>query len=263
MTSLSKQWGDEARKSHDLVNNFSSNSQLSSAVGTGEMNNLRSAQELSSRINGELSLGAKAFGTGASVGYGISSSANDSLSKDLSEYKRLSETLSNSSNQEIRDAFSSSSSLSSTTNQISQEMVATSQALVDTKSNQSSINSNYSNDFNKYIREQGYHPNNLNVSEQTQLANSFVDDKLNNTYGITSHLNSPTSSLNVAPQTYKVDSAGLQQPSKMTESDSKKTSEFEKVAEEYKNHPVNTITDQASKVNQVPAIKNGVKNLVK
>lgn len=172
MSQLGKQWGMESRRAHDLSNSLGSGNNTSSSIGADDASNLRKAQELSTSISGALSGGlsaGKGISAEAKLSGGLNSSSSSSLDHNLSEYKRVANELSHSSNKEINDAYSEGSSLSDTTSHTVQEAVSRSQALSDVMSNQSAINTNYSNDFTNYLHAQGLDPRNMDATQQTVI----------------------------------------------------------------------------------------------
>jgi hypothetical protein len=190
MGQLSKQWGQQAQKLHELGNGLQSRQGSGLTSGSEEANALSHAQAIATKISG--GLGVKALGSGAGVS--VNSETGDRLNHDLREYQKYSNELSHSSDQSIRDAFSNTSNLATNSSKTIQEAVATSQALNDINSNQSSINTNFSNDFDNYMKNQGLDSRQLNASEQNLLAESFVNEQLNNKYGIKSVLSAPINS---------------------------------------------------------------------
>ena len=73
------------------------------------------------------------------------------------------------------------------------ETVAKSQALSDLQANQSSINTNMSNDFTKYLTELGFDPNSMTAKEQNILAQQFVNDGVSAEFGVSGNqLQPPT-----------------------------------------------------------------------
>lgn len=250
MRQLSKQWGSESQRVHDLSNSISSGDQHNNQSSVQETNDLKAAQDLASKINGELSINGKVFGSGVGLNYGVTSSANDSLSHDLSKYKQLSETLSHSNNQDVRDAFSNSVRLSDSTLNTTQETVAKSQALMDSQMNQSTINTNMSNDFDEYLRNNGYNPNQMNAIEQREIAQKFVDDSINQQYGFKSLLTKPTTHLNNNDVPPQLNDAGLQKPKPLDPKDDVKNAvkKIDNAIQDYVDHPLNTIGKQAGKI---------------
>ena len=190
MGALSKQWGQQSQRLHDLSNSIQSGQGSSISSGSEEAKNIQHAQSLASNIQG--TLGASAMGSSAS-GQVISAS-RDELNHNLNEYQKYANHLSHSSDKAVRDAFSNSNSLTNTSSNTVQEAVSTSQALSDVSTNQSSINTNFSNDFNNHLRSQGFDPTQMSASEQTAAAQQFVASKINNQYGIGADLQRPSSS---------------------------------------------------------------------
>lgn len=188
---LSKQWGQQSQRLHDLSNNISSSSNHNLTSGSEEAKSIQHAQALASSI--EAKMGTPGQGVlGSGVGANISSASRDSLNKDLKEYQSVANQLTHSSDQAVRDAFQNSSSLTSNSTETVQKAVATSQALNDVTSNQSSVNTNFSNDFADSLRSQGLDPTQMSASSQNAAAEQFVKEKLNTTYGIHDNLQAPT-----------------------------------------------------------------------
>ena len=215
MGALSKQWGQQSQRLHDLSNSIQSGQGSSISSGSEEAKNIQHAQSLASNIQG--TLGVSAMGSSASGQ--IVSSSKDNLSRNLNEYQRYANQLSHSSDKAVRDAFSNSNSLTTTSSNTVQEAVSTSQALSDVNTNQSSINTNFSNDFNSYLRSQGFDPTQMSASEQTVAAQEFVASKINHQYGIRTDLHSPSSStagvetLSGSQASDQITSNGIQSPS--------------------------------------------------
>lgn len=242
MNQLTKQWGNESNRAHNLVNSFTSGERNSSNVGADEINDLRKAQDLSSRISGDISMNGKVLGTGIGLSYGLTSSASDSLSHNLSEYKRVTNELSHSSNKDIREAYSESSRLTDITANTVQETVTTSQALNNIQSNQSAINTNLSNDFANYLRENGYSPTDMNANEQAGLAQKFVETNVNSVYGIKNDLLPPSNNFNQSTRiTPKIGTVGLTRPDTNNNLNSNYVAshraEVQAEIDKYKNHP--------------------------
>jgi hypothetical protein len=76
------------------------------------------------------------------------------------------------------------------------ETVATSQALNDVTSKQSTLNADYTNEWQQGLIDKGYQPANMTADQQVTSANQFMAEKLNNQYGIKTNLQTP--SLNTA-----------------------------------------------------------------
>ncbi len=213
MSQISKQWGNTATRLNELSNSISSGQSNTNSIGTDEAKNIRHAQELATRIQAQASVGGKVFGTGLGVDGSINSGAVADFNKNVSEYNRYANELSNSSNQAVREAFSNSSSLTTSTMNTAQDIVSKSEQLSYIKSNTSNINSNFSNDFADYIRSHGLNPNDLNATQQQALANQFVSETLNSPNGIKNLLNEPTSSVSKFNHPDSPSSNGLQLPS--------------------------------------------------
>jgi conjugal transfer mating pair stabilization protein TraG len=190
MGSLSKQWGQQSQRLHDLSNSIQSGQDSSISGGSEEAKAIQHTQELASNI--QATLGAGAMGSSASGQ--VSSSSSDTLNHNLNEYQRYSNSLSHSSDKAVRDAFSNSNSLTTSSSNTIQEAVSTSQALSDVNTNQSSINTNFSNDFNEHLRSHGFEPTDMSASVQTAEAQQFVADKLNSQYGLNTDLHRPSAS---------------------------------------------------------------------
>ncbi|MBY0379679.1 MAG: conjugal transfer protein TraG N-terminal domain-containing protein [Burkholderiales bacterium] len=188
MGQLSKQWGQQSQRLHELGNSMQSQQGKGFASGSEEANALAHAQAIATRISG--SFGGQVFGTGATIG--MDSQINDKLNHDLKDYQKYSNELSHSSNQAIKDAFSNTSNLSTSSSKTMQEAVNTSQTLNDINSNQSSINADFSNDFGNYMRNRGLDPRQMSATQQTVMAEQFVNEKLNNQYGIKTDLATPS-----------------------------------------------------------------------
>ena len=184
MGQLSKQWGQQAQRIHDLSNSLSTQHGGSLVAGSEQANALSHMQSLSTNMK----LGLEKWGSGASAG----SSSSDKLNHDLREWQNYSNTLSHSSDQSVRDAFSNSSSLVNNSSRTISEATATSQALNDVNSNQSAINTNYSKDFTDYLAQQGLDATRMSATEQTQQVQTFVAQKINSQYGIKTNLQQPT-----------------------------------------------------------------------
>ena len=267
MSQLSHQWGMEARRTHDLANTFASGSQTSSSIGTDDANNLRKAQELSTAISASLSADGRKFGFGAGVEGNISSASSASLDHNLSEYKRVANELSHSSNREISDAFSEASNLSDTTSQTKQEVISKSQALSDVLANQSAINTNMSNDFSNYLRTKGYDPNNMSAMEQAEIAKEFVDKNISSTTRLGNSLQVPPSKLKEVGGTPQLDTKGLQRPSSANDSVATHKAQVQAAIDEFRDHQGNTIGNQIKEqgttlVNSGKDVVSSLKNIV-
>lgn len=254
MSQLSKQWGNQSQRISELNNSISSGQSNTNSIGTEEAQRITRAQELSTRIQ----VGASLFGSGAS----INSSSAATLNKDIGEYNKVSKELSNSSNQAIRNAFSNTDSLTTNTTRTSQDMVGKSQTLSDVQSNQSSINTNFSNDFANYITSHGLNPNDLNATQQHNLAQQFADDVILPQYGVKTHLDKPSSTvkeythLNSAPN-----ANGLQLPSdgsQMEVDTNKQKAKFNEAKNNFQENPGDIIGNQI--IDQSKVAGNAISN---
>lgn len=268
MSQISKQWGQQSQRLYDLSNSLSSGQSTTSTIGTNDSNNLRRAQELSSKISADLSMSAKFGGTGFGVSTGATSSISNSLNHDLSEYKKYASELSHSSNQALRDAFSETNTLTNTTHSIVQDTITKSKALNDINSNQLSINANYSNDFTDYLWHYGYVPTQMTVTEQSNLAQQFVETNLNHLVP-NNKLNPPSEHLvnNSAPYKHKVDADGLQQPASVNNGVSNHSATVQAAIDNFNNHQGNILGNQIVQHGKVIAnvggdAINNIKNLL-
>ncbi len=253
MNQVSKQWGQQSQRLHDLSNSISSGQGTTSAIGTNDANNLRHAQELASHIGTDLSVGGK-LGVGIEGDLSMRSSSTDALDHSLSEYKKYASELSHSSNQAVRDAFSETNLLTNTTHHTMQETIAKSQALNDINLNQSSINTNYSNDFDKYLRSQGYDPTQMSASELSNHAQQFVETNINPKYKINNNLQNPSTHLsnNLFSNVHKIDSNGLQQPSIADDSfASNHRATVQAAIDNFSNHQGNIVGNQIAQHGKV------------
>ena len=266
MTQLSNQWGQQAHRAHELSNTILSGQNNSVSVGSEEANSIRHAQELASNISANLSAGVSFGGNGIDAKAGMSSSSRDSLQHSLSEYQKYANELSHSSNQTVSDAFRNTSDITSSTSKTIQEATSRTQALSDINSNQSSINTNYSNDFSNYLRNLGYDPTIMTASEQTQLAQKFIENDINSKYGLANSLDTPTTtSSTITPNVPEVNSAGLQLPDSSSGINSHRQT-VQSAIDEFNNHQGHVLGNQI--LEQGKVIKhagsdavNGMRNL--
>ena len=195
MSQQSQSWGSQQQKLQDLSNNLQSGADSSSSTGNRELTDVAHAQQLASRIGADLSIGAKFMGTGAGVNAGLSSNVSDSLSKNLNEYKDVSERLSHSSNQSVRDAFSSSQSLTDSTSHTVNTAVSSSKALSDMQSTSSTVSTDFSNDYANYLRKNSgvQDISSLTATQEQKYASEFVSKYINDQYGIKTNLDAPSS----------------------------------------------------------------------
>lgn len=245
MGQLSKQWGQQSQRIHDLSNSMSSQSGGSLVSGSEQANTLAHMQSLSTHIKA----GFDKFGLGA----GGNSEVSDKLNNDLREWQNYSNKLEHSSDASVRDAFSNSNSLATNSFKTISDSVATSQALNDVTSNQSAINANYNNDFNNYLSNQGLDPTRMSTSEQTQQAQSFVEQKINRQYGIDTNLQHPSNSRadidNIAnsSQSNSINANGLDKPhnkSAVTTEGNELANKTDKGLSNFKEHQGDALGDQ-------------------
>ena len=182
----SKQWNEQAQRLHELGNGLQSSQGSSYSSGSSERDAVARGQALSSSIG----VGLKAFGSGEN----INSDVRNNLNHELSELQSVSQQLSHSSNQSVRDAFSNVSGLVTSSAGTIQDAVVISQTISDVNSKQSTINADFSNDLVYNMREHGLEPRDLSATEQMQFAQSFVNETLNNKYGLKSELTIPSNS---------------------------------------------------------------------
>ncbi len=188
MGELSKKWGQQAQRLHELGNSIQSRQSNSLISGSDEANNLAHAQTIATRLSGSFGVN----GSGSGAGMGGNSEISDKINHDLKEYEKYTHDLSNSSDQTIKNAVSNTSSLTTSSSETIRESLSISQALNDMSSKQSSITTNYNNELDNYIRNQGLEPTKLDASEENALAQSYVNEKLNKKYGIKTELSNPT-----------------------------------------------------------------------
>lgn len=230
----------------------------SSSLGADDASNLRKAWDLSASISGTLSAGlsvGESLSAGAKLNGGLNSSSSTSLGHDLSEYKRVASELSHSSNKEIRDAYSEGSSLSDTTSHTVQEAVSRSQALSDVMPNQSAINTNYSNDFTNYLHAQGLDPRNMDATQQTAMAQKFIDNNIAKQYGISTLLADPSTKVNNPTERANVDLMGLQRPDSNNIDVDGQRGQVQKSIDDFKDHQGNVagheIVEQGKTVKEI------------
>lgn len=206
MNQLSKQWGNQQQKIHDLSNSLQSDSSSTSVIGTDDAKNLHHLQDLATTVQAQLGGGKILSGS-----IGISSSLKDSLDNNISEYSRVSSQLAHSSNQGIRDVFSNTDTLTNQTLKTVSDTFVTSQTINDLKSTQSTVTSNLVNSFDSYMRDNGYDPTLTNQAQQTALAQQFVEQKINGQSGIKDILQNP-SNINDVSINHAPNADGLQNP---------------------------------------------------
>ena len=244
MSQLGHQWGALSERAHNLSNGISSGQSSLSGVSSDEARSIQHAQALATKIGADISAGGKLFGSGITASGGVNSTMTDNLNNSLSEYRKISNDLSHSSNQEIRDAFSNTSTLTDTTSHTLQQAVSQSQALSDIKSNQTSVNTNLSNDYSNYLRSQGYEPTQMTATQQASQAQSFMENIVNPTYGIKSNLTEPKSTIseNTRGQP-RVDAQGLIRPEAIS-SNTVNTDKVDKAMQNFKDHQGNILGNQ-------------------
>lgn len=193
MSQLSTQWSNQASRLHELNNQIASDQRLNHSLGTEEKESLQNQEVLATRIAASAKTGFEAFGNGMGINGSIESNKLSQLNNDLAQYNKNSKDFTDSNNQAVRDAFSSSSSLVTSTSSTAQDIVNKSQALSDIKSTQTSVSTNFVNDYADYIRSQGLDPNSLNATQQAALGQQFTEKYLNDNYGIKNNLAAPAS----------------------------------------------------------------------
>lgn len=207
MNQLSKQWGDQQQRIHDLSNSLQSDSSSTSVMGTDDAKNLHHLQDLATTVQVQLGGGKILSGN-----IGASSALKDSLDNNISEYSRISNQLSHSSNQSVRDVFSNTDTLTNQTLKTVSDTFVTTQAINDINSNQSTINSNLSNDFDQYLRDNGYDPRDMNQTQQTAMSQQFIEQKINSGHGIRDILQKPSNIKDVSTN-HTPTSNGIENPS--------------------------------------------------
>lgn len=96
----------------------------------------------------------------------------------------------------MRDAFSSGSSFADSTSSAVNDMVTKEKALSDVLSSSSSVTTNYDNDFNKYMHDQGLDPLQMTAGQQHEQAGNFVKSVIDKKYGLKTSLENPSEHLN-------------------------------------------------------------------
>jgi len=257
LNQLSKQWGNEAQRVHDLSNGFDNRNQSGSSIGTEDYQSLQRMQQLSTNITADIG-GSKLVSLNGS----INSQVQDYLSHNLSEYNRLSNDLSHSSNSSIADAFKNSNSLVSSTQHQVAETISNAQTLSDLKSTSSIVSGNLSNNFDKYLRDSGYDPTQISLQQQLQLAEQFVNSSANSVNGIKNILNNPVAHMSSVSGT-QPNGDGLNKP----ETDgvfinqlNNQQNNFNARFDDFKENPGNKIGEQM--LEQGKTVVKSAKNIV-
>lgn len=190
MAQQGKQWSQQSQRLHDLSNSISSGENHNISAGSETAKAIQKAETLSTQIAATLTTPGKSFFGG--IDGSVNSQASSELSNNLREYSSIQNQLSHSLDSRTSDTFQKSSSLAANSSETVQQAVATSHAMSDINSRQSSLNTNFSNDFANHLVSKGLDPNNMNALEQNSEAEHFVKDKLNSMYGIKDNLTTPT-----------------------------------------------------------------------
>lgn len=248
MLNLSDRWADQSSRAKDLSNSIASNKELAKSLSDEEVQNISEMSQISSNIKGTMSAKYGAFGVSAEMSGSISAEKSNSLQSQLSRAERLSNSLSHSTNQTVRDAFSKSVSLTHDTAKTIQDSVSISQAETDLITNQSSISTSYDNKLNKFMRDKGYIPTDMNVDQQSKVAQEFVQSELKNKYNIKTDISSPPTQLQNIPKNLKTpDANGLEAPTNaddLINTQKQSQDKFRIAKDRMQNHEGNIIANQ-------------------
>lgn len=199
MNQIGHQWQHQSQRTHELSDGIQSGQDWAKNISSGEKKDIAHAQNLQSQLGFTF------------MGSGVSSSSSDSVQKALGEYKEVSNRLSHSTNQNVRDAFSDSQSLSETSSYAVEQSVAISRAQSDMQTNSDHVNSDFTSDWANHMRSQGIDPMKLTNDEQYSSAKEYSQEYLHQKYGINDNLQKPTSASTISDPTlsHSVNSSGI------------------------------------------------------
>ena len=265
MSQLSKRWGNQSQRISELNNQISTDKSFSNSIGSEDSKNLQMAQSYANAVEGNIKAGFQLAGTGAGLSASVTSANNETLQKNLQQYNRYANDLRHSNNQAIRDAFSNTDTLSTDTSRTSQDMVTKTQALNDVQTKQGSVSTDYSTDFDKYMRNQGFSPRDLNPTQQHALGEQFVNDVILPQYGVKTHLDRPTATVKEYNHPSSAPNAnGLQLPSdgsQMEVDANKQKAKINEANNKFNLHPEQVVADQIN--NQTNSAWSAGTNLAK
>jgi hypothetical protein len=242
---IGKQWQDQAQRLHNMANDINSGQEWTKSLSASEKQDVLSASQLST----QLGLGFN--------GSSVSSSASDSLNRDLSSVKDISSRLSHSTNQHVSDAFSNSSSLINTSSHNLEQSVATSRALSDMKSNSAGVNSDFTTDWANNLRAQGIDPKAMPTEQQHASATAYANEYLHKQYGIKDDILKPSTAVSDPTHGKSVNGADIQpvdnQVPYSLANEQKHMNQSQSAAKSnIQDHPAQTVKKQIDQAGQLP-----------
>ena len=202
MSSIAKQWGHAASRNHDKSNTINSNDNRTTADGTGIKDALAQQEGLGKSIQNQIEAHAKfgtpgQFITGADIGGGWSGSKSwtdderKQFAHDVDTYNKNDKAISYATGEGTNESFQSSDSFARQTMSTVNDTINKEKALSDVLSGSSSVNTNYDNDFNQYLHDQGLDPLKMTSDQQHEQGDKFVKSVLDQKYGLNTSLEKP------------------------------------------------------------------------
>lgn len=211
MSNISKQWGIASSRNHDLANSTAANDTRTLADGTSvkdayaqqatRAENIQKQLEGHAKISPDSALGKGLKFAGIEIGGGVSGGKSwtdgelKQFTHDVDTYTKNDKALSYATGQTTNDSFQSSDSFASQTISTVSDSVTKEKALSDVLSSSSSITTNYDNEFNKYMRDQGLDPLKMNATQYHEQAEKFVKSDIDEKYGLKTSLERPADNL--------------------------------------------------------------------
>lgn len=245
-SNIGKQWQEQAQRLHNMSNDINSGQDWTKSLSASERDDIQNMSKLSTDIG---------------VGFmrnNIQSGASDTISKDLSKAREISNRMSYSSNQHVSDAFSNSNSLINNSSYNVEQSLATSRALSDMKSNSAGVNSDFTTDWANNLRGHGVDPKSMTTEQQHVSASAYANEYLHKQYGIKDSIVSP--STNPVPNYASgkaVSSNGIQDVNNQSASNFASEQAVmndtqAKVKSNIQDHPAQVIKNQISQASQAP-----------
>lgn len=179
-------WNTAAQNLSEVAKTTTDSTAINKATGNREAKDLEQLTAYATQFSASLS----AFGNGAT----ISTQQSDNFKKNLSSYKELSESLSHSSNQDVRNAVNNTNALVSSSMHTVDNATSISQAMTDMKSTTSNASTDFSHSFSNWAKEK-YGTDTIDMNDEVQhsAAQDYTNSYLNTKYGLDKELLEPSS----------------------------------------------------------------------
>lgn len=207
LSSIAKVWGHNSARNNELANTVDSNDTRTlddgTSLKTAYSNQAALGKSIQNQINAHAGINTgpigKVFGVDAGVGWNGSKSwtedENKQFSQDVDTYTRNAHAISNTTGERASDSFQSSDTFASQTTDAVNDMVTKEKALSDVLNNSSSVSTDYSQDYQKYLSSKGLNPLNMDASQQHEQGVAFVKSVIDQKYGLKTSLEKPSEHL--------------------------------------------------------------------